>query len=639
MFLIVMGSVSAISGFFIDLQPSQAAQLGNANVDIVDDSGASALTAGAFAHAKVTFTTNGQLPANGKIRVRFPNGFGFNAANANCTNMNGGYMTQTGFNAGEQNTLLIVRSGDGSILPFGTTITCTISVITNPGAGSPGNYQIETLQSDGTFTAGTVIDADYAVAGDTFTAASLTNISVEHEHAPRLGRIGTVTIRFSSPTNLFFALTSKIVVTAPGYDTQYAGNYNSQSSCSTIQIGVTGGSGGQGIFILSANSGSSEGLTSEVCTISNIATPSSPNNNVSYTVQIQNANNQILAQGTGTGSNFSVGTFSAASVTTASANAEAVGNITANFTTQETVASKVEIIFPTGFTFNAGANNAATALISGTAGMMGNMNPLPNISVDTITRTITVNNPMFSATVPNQVSFVFSNIKNPASATNTSTGNFQIKLYVNNAVVEQKTDIAGVAITGVPGQTTSSTTTTQTATPSPTPTATPTSTATVTPTPTTTTPTTNTPTPSPTPQITTAQPSSDEQLNALKKEIAQLKTVQTTEKSKEEAKPAPEHAAPTVASTPTEEVKEEPIPDFGKMTVKQLKAESRNMKKEKKDLLKEYKEELFLSSDDEAKALKKEYKRQVNRLKKMEKEILKQTKKKQAEEKAKKKKK
>lgn len=118
----------------------------------------------------ISFTTENDWDSDGKLVVVFPSnpgtGFALSTHTASCTlGCNGSLAVGI---SGQ--TMTITRSG-GTTTSGGTGVSITVSNVTNPNAtGTSDNYSIQTQTS-----AGTVIDTDGSVSGDTFTSTPSTS--------------------------------------------------------------------------------------------------------------------------------------------------------------------------------------------------------------------------------------------------------------------------------------------------------------------------------------------------------------------------------------------------------------------------------------------------------------------------------
>lgn len=304
--------------------------------------------------ATVTFTTATPIPANGKIKVTFPNVFNVSGVNsAACSSMNGTFTFSIG-----GNVVTIARQNDGSS-ESAAAESCTIGGVTNPGySGSTGTYTIQTTNNtDGQ------LDIDASVSSDTITPGALTSTNVQPASLTT-GVSSTVTVSFTTANSI--ANNGAIKVTFPG---GFGVNTISGVACSTMDGSFTFGFNGQ-TAIINRNGGSTQTPAAETCTINGIVNPSSPGAGGTYTISTTTQAQQTVDTDAAVASD----TFSAPVVTLTSTNVQpaslvagAVSTVTATFTTASSIPAngKIKVTFPTGFAVN-GINSGACSTMDGT---------------------------------------------------------------------------------------------------------------------------------------------------------------------------------------------------------------------------------------------------------------------------------
>lgn len=312
------------------------------------------LAVNAVSTATVTFTTASAIPANGKIKVTFPNVYNVSTVSAaTCSTMDGTFTFSL---AGP--VVTINRQNDGTSQPAAAE-SCTITGVTNPGySGATGTYTIQTTDSTNV-----QIDIDGGVASDTITPGALTSTNVEPASLTT-GVASTVTVSFTTANSI--ANNGMIKVTFPG-------GFNvtgvSGVACSTMDGSFSFNFNGQTVNI-NRNGGTTQTAGAETCTINNITNPSSAGAGGTYTISTTNQTQQTVDTDAAVASD----TFSAPVVTLTSTNVQpaslvagSVNTVTATFTTASSIPAngKIKVTFPTGFSVN-GINSGACSTMDGT---------------------------------------------------------------------------------------------------------------------------------------------------------------------------------------------------------------------------------------------------------------------------------
>lgn len=317
------------------------------------------LVVNATSTATVTFTTASAIPANGKIKVSFPNSFNVSGVNSgSCSSMNGTFSFSV---AGAQVT--ITRQNDGTS-ETAAAETCTIGGVTNPGfSGSTGTYTIQTTDASNA-----QIDIDAGVSADTITPGALTSTNVEPASLTT-GVSSTVTVSFTTTNSI--ANNGSIKVTFPG---GFNVNGVNGVTCSTMDGSFGFNFNGQTVNI-NRNGGSTQTPAAETCTMNGIVNPSSPGAGGTYTISTTAPGQQIVDTDAAVASD----TFSAPVVTLTSTNVQpaslaagANGNVTVTFTTSSSIPAngKIKVTFPNGFGVG-GANTPACSSMDGTFTIAG----------------------------------------------------------------------------------------------------------------------------------------------------------------------------------------------------------------------------------------------------------------------------
>jgi len=395
------------------------------------------LQVSATGNVVVTFTTSNPVPANGKIKITFPNslgaGFiisGVGASDASSTDISG---TEWATVSGQ--TLTITRSG-GSILAAGSLVNdLTIANVKNPDVvGSTGTYAIQTTDSGDV-----VIDEDTAVTADTTTAGALTGTNIQPDLLTA-GVTGNVTVTFILEHVL--PANGKILVTFPAGFSLTGVQSADVSSASDISGGLTASVSGQVVTVSRNGAGSviNAGTTIDDLVIANVRNPIVSGSGGTYTIATANSGALVIDQNTSVAADtFVAGNLSATNVQPASLVAGAAGNATVTFTTQSAIPADgyIEVTFGGGFNV-AGVTGASSA-----ANINGGLTTSISGQTVRVTRNGAGSNVAASATVND---LVIAGVKNPV-VTGT-TGTYSIgTYYAAGVVIDDDTNVTADTIT------------------------------------------------------------------------------------------------------------------------------------------------------------------------------------------------
>lgn len=338
-------SLLAAVGFLGTGRFAFAAALTSTNVE------PASFVAGSSSTVTVTFTTTTTVPANGKIKVTFPAGFGVaGAAGGTCSTMDGTFATSV---SGQ--TVIITRQNDGTG-ETGAAESCTINSVVNPTvSGTTGTYTISTTDSSDV-----VLDTDAAVTADTITAAALTSTSVVPASLVA-GASSTVTVSFTTINAL--QATDKIKVTfGSGFNVAGAAS----ATCSTMDGAFATSVSGQTV-IITRSAGSIQPFAAETCTIGSIVNPQVSGSTGTYTISTTNSSDAIRDTNAAvTASTIVAATLTSTNVAPASLIAGTTNVVTATFTTINPVPNngKIRVVFPSGFDVT-GATSGSCSTMDG----------------------------------------------------------------------------------------------------------------------------------------------------------------------------------------------------------------------------------------------------------------------------------
>jgi len=153
-------------------------------------------SAGAVGVVDVIFTTANPVPADGEIRVTFPDNSDLNGrfqvTGVTLSDGNDSYS----FNGGVtldvvKSTVYMVRQGDGTVIDAGSEVTLSLSNIKNPtNRGRTDGYDVLTANASQA-----IIDLGNGVGGDVFKSGGILDAKVSLEHRVA-GAIGYVRVSF-----------------------------------------------------------------------------------------------------------------------------------------------------------------------------------------------------------------------------------------------------------------------------------------------------------------------------------------------------------------------------------------------------------------------------------------------------------
>ncbi len=307
------------------------------------------LVAGVLGNVTVSFTTATNLPANGKIRVTFPNAFSLTGVNGGfCSTMDGSFT----FGVSGQ-VVTLTRQNDGTI-QIPAVETCTIQNVRNPlVAGSTGTYTIDTTNN-----ANAVIDTDAAVTADTIIAATLTGTNVQPASLVA-GASGQVTVTFTT-INVLEA-DGKIKI---GFPSGFTVSGATGGTCSSMDGSFVTSVNGQEV-ILTRSGGTSEPAGAQTCTVGAIVNPPVAGLAGTYALVTTTALNGVHDQDAAVVSDTIVAaTLTSTNVQPASLVAGASGQVTATFTTVNVLKSNgvVVVTFPAGFTVSGATGGTCSSM-------------------------------------------------------------------------------------------------------------------------------------------------------------------------------------------------------------------------------------------------------------------------------------
>ncbi|MCU1378773.1 MAG: hypothetical protein JWN29_1756, partial [Acidimicrobiales bacterium] len=378
--------------------------------------------AGAIGNLTISFTAVTTIPANGRIVVTLPAGYGLTSTTATSGSIDGTLAASVG-----GQTVTIVRSGGTGM---SGALSFVLSSVQNPKqAGNPGSFTITT--QDAALT--TIDTGTLDPAGDTITAGTLTNADVQPASlvANTLATAPlpvTVTFTTANP----WPSTGQLVVVFPaGYQT--VGTPTVTSPDSSVNGTLTAGAfSGQTVTITrSAGSQVSGPLTLAFTSI--VRNPLTAVTTGAYSLTTLTAGGAATIDTITTvpGDSFTETPFTvAASVTMPGAGAAGgTGSAVIAFTSGNNgvpaTNGKVAITFPAGFT---------VATTTATSGQLG------TLTVNVVGQTVTVSRTA-GAIVTTGVSITLNGITNPNV---TTTPTFSV-------VVQDSAGIPMAGGSGVPG--------------------------------------------------------------------------------------------------------------------------------------------------------------------------------------------
>jgi hypothetical protein len=298
---------------------------------------------GATVNVVASFNANGNIPADGKVKITFPSGFDISTVvSADIASSLDG--TFTAIVSGQ--TLTVVRMNDGTAQNGARTITINNKIKNPATAGMTGNYAIKTTDS-----ADVEIDSNSGITGTNIlpVTGSLTSASVVPASLVASAN-SNVVVSFTAANNIPFD--GKIKITFPaGFDISSVQNADISSS---LNGSFTTSLNGQILTVI--RSGGSDQNGARTITIGNNKVKNPSSAGVTGTFSIATTTNSDVNIDTVSGVagvtlTSSAGSLTSASVVPASLVASANSNVVVSFTAANNVPNngKIKIIFPSGF--------------------------------------------------------------------------------------------------------------------------------------------------------------------------------------------------------------------------------------------------------------------------------------------------
>lgn len=247
------------------------------------------LSAGAVGNITVSFTTENDVPSDGKIVITLPTslgtGFVVNSGGTTATTSVSGFDGNLTTSA-SGNTITITRSGGTSSSAGAKSIT--LSYIKNPNTiGSTGVYSIRTTTS-----ADVTIDQDLAVSADTIVATSLSSTNVEPASLIA-SESGNATISFT--TTNYIPSNGKIVVTFPtSLGSGFVLGTPSVVSASGINGLFTVATSSNVMTITRTGTGNSSSAGAKTIVVSGITNPNSAGSTGVYQIKTTNSSGTTI---------------------------------------------------------------------------------------------------------------------------------------------------------------------------------------------------------------------------------------------------------------------------------------------------------------------------------------------------------
>jgi hypothetical protein len=159
-------------------------------------------SAGAVGVVDVIFTTANPVPADGEIRVTFPDNSDLNSRflvdGVTLSDGNDSYNFDGGVTIDAmKSTVYMVRQGDGTVIDAGSEVTLRLSNIKNPeNRGQSDGYDVLTADASQA-----IIDSGNGVGGDVFESGGILDAKVSLEHRVA-GATGYVRVSFITTNDL-----------------------------------------------------------------------------------------------------------------------------------------------------------------------------------------------------------------------------------------------------------------------------------------------------------------------------------------------------------------------------------------------------------------------------------------------------
>ena len=296
--------------------------------------------AGATGNVAVSLTTANPLANNGKIRVVFPAGFDVSGVGASASY--GGSVPFDGTNtvAASGQTVTITRTG-------GTTTAAGAKIVTLTGIKNPEVSGVTAAYTLSTTTAGAVTIDTGSANGTTITAGALTGVSLTPDNL-MVSRYATDSIVFTTANPV--PANGKVSITfGPEFDPN---DFGTITAVSGMDGTLTGSVTGQTLTLTRGGGATTTaGGVTVTITVANIQNPAAVGLGPTSTITTRDSAGVAIDRGTAPGQTFLAGDLTAVTVTPASLDVNALGNVVVAFTTTDTVPAngKVAIDFPAGF--------------------------------------------------------------------------------------------------------------------------------------------------------------------------------------------------------------------------------------------------------------------------------------------------
>ena len=397
---------------------------------------------GATGPVSVAFTTSARVPANGTIRITFPDGF--DVSKAAFGNFGGTVpFSGTATAAVSGQTVTITRNG-GTATNAGAK-TVTLTGIVNPTVpGDSGPFDVATTNASGTD-----LDGDTSLAGITITSAATLDATVTPASLV-VGAVGNVNVSIQTlqplPTD------GAITIEFPsGFDLTGLG-------ASAIATGVDGcnevAAAGQIVTITRVDCGAGDlnavaPAGTFTFTLTGIGNPAVTGSSGTFPVATTTADADEIETDAAPAVTIVKAALTATAISqTTYAAGDATGTLRVGFTTVNTVPSNglIKVTFPAGFD----VTNATFTSFGGSVALTGIATPSVTGTVAT-GQTLTLTRSLGQDTAAGAKSITLGGIKNPPVTG--LTGDFQIVTTdVSGAVIDGAT-ATGITIT--PGALTS----------------------------------------------------------------------------------------------------------------------------------------------------------------------------------------
>lgn len=259
------------------------------------------LAVGAEGDVTVSFTSQSDLPADGRVVIDF--GSGFNATGlslvTNLLGVDGGWSVSVSSGDGTNDVVTLIRDGTGSAISGATAISLRLEdEVRNPlTPGSTGAYLVTTRQSDGT-----IIDSGSASA-DNITSASLSGVSLL-PISQTVGALANQTLALTATSGI--PADGKIKITYPsGFDLSKITTVSSADINGSLTVSVSG----QDVIITrSGGTSISPGTVIDDLLLGVIRNPVSPGASGSFQVATLTAGDTVIDTGSAGGFEVKAGT-------------------------------------------------------------------------------------------------------------------------------------------------------------------------------------------------------------------------------------------------------------------------------------------------------------------------------------------